>query len=42
MIAPTLYEDERVLVVDKPAGSLVIAGRGEDAGTPLVESLSAE
>lgn len=35
-----LYEDDRLLLVDKPAGRLVIAGRGEGGDPPLVEELS--
>lgn len=35
----TLYEDARLLAVDKPAGRVVIAGRGE-TGPPLAAELS--
>ncbi|MBI4424096.1 MAG: RluA family pseudouridine synthase [Elusimicrobia bacterium] len=38
---PVLYEDERVLLVDKPAGRLVIPGRGAGEPPALVEELSA-
>lgn len=34
-----LFEDARLLAVDKPAGRVVVAGRGE-VGTPLVAELS--
>ena len=37
-----LFEDERLLVVDKPAGWLVIAGRGAQDEEPLLEQAARE
>jgi len=40
-VIPVLYQDGQLLVVDKPAGRLVIPGRGRDE-LSLVEELSKE
>ncbi len=39
MDLPVLYEDDRLLVIDKPAGLLVIPGRGEDQALSVVSML---
>ncbi|OIO07711.1 MAG: hypothetical protein AUJ52_09655 [Elusimicrobia bacterium CG1_02_63_36] len=36
-----VYEDDRMIAVDKPAGTLVVPGRGEAAGKPLAAQLQA-
>ncbi len=35
-----IFEDPHLIVVDKPAGQLVIPGRGEAEGKPLVDQVS--
>ena len=35
-----IYEDPHLIVVNKPAGQLVIPGRGEGEGKPLVDQVS--
>lgn len=35
-----IHEDQHLIVVNKPAGQLVIPGRGEDEGKPLVDQVS--
>jgi RluA family pseudouridine synthase len=40
-VAPILFEDESLLVVDKPAGIAVIPGRGEEPGDALRGRLEA-
>lgn len=35
-----VHEDARLIVVDKPAGQLVIPGRGEAQGEPLVDRVA--
>lgn len=35
-----IFEDSHLIVVNKPAGQLVIPGRGEAEGKPLVDELS--
>lgn len=35
-----IFEDQHLIVVDKPAGQLVIPGRGEEQGTLLVDEVS--
>jgi tRNA pseudouridine32 synthase / 23S rRNA pseudouridine746 synthase len=35
-----IFEDPHLIVVDKPAGQLVIPGRGEVEGKPLVDEVS--
>lgn len=39
MSVPILHQDERLLVVDKPAGVLVVPGRGEGRAAPLARTL---
>jgi len=40
-VIPVLYEDDALLAVDKPAGSLVVRGREGEAEPSLVDRLSA-
>ncbi len=39
---PVIHEDDRLLAVNKPAGALVIPGRGTDEEESLLEKLSRE